>query len=438
MSKLVVEVCQISKVSPHPNADKLDVIQVKGWDTIISKGTFKTGDKCIFFPPDSVLQPELYNSPNDPITPGRLNNSNYLKTLPTDFEGNKPSGKRVTACRLRGSVSYGLAIPLDLNYGDLDWDVGTDVSEFFKVTKYEPPVESVMGECEKFNSRFYPYKSIEHYANFTDLFQDQEEVIFTEKVHGTNSRVGLILEPDSTGHSQWTYAAGSHSVRRKELSNIETRILASKLEEKNIKILKKDDVSYFKDENGIFWMINQEIPSDIGMKYQVVQVNSDFELIKRKSDYWLPLTENMKNLLNYLKDNFKTEETMHSIMIYGEIYGFGVQDMCYGLNCKSYKAFDIAINNIYLDYDYQIELFNKFDIEVVPVLYRGPFSQEKVKEFATGPTTICDTKNAGKFKGREGIVIKSVIENKMFNKPRKIAKSVSADYLSRENGTEFH
>ena len=60
-----------------------------------------------------------------------------------------------------------------------------------------------------------------------------------------------------------------------------------------------------------------------------------------------------------------------------------------------------------------------------------------MKEITDGPTKICDPKDAGKFKGREGIVIKPTRERTWADKDsvntqrRCIFKSVSADYLDR-------
>ena len=37
MSTLVVEVCEVKAVYPHPNADALELITVKGWPVIVQK-----------------------------------------------------------------------------------------------------------------------------------------------------------------------------------------------------------------------------------------------------------------------------------------------------------------------------------------------------------------------------------------------------------------
>ena len=456
MSKLIVEVCEIADVNPHPNADKLDIILVKGWNVVTIKDAFKKGQKCVYFPPDSILPPEIYNDPSD-VIPGRLNCYRYLHALPKDENGNKPTGARVTACRLRGSVSYGLVMALDAACGDdLNWPIGTDVSSHFNITKYEPPVEQTCGDAEKSNSKFYGYTSIEHYGNYPDSFTENEEVIFTEKIHGCNVRFGLILENDKDGVADWVYAAGSHSVRRKEFSRSETRLtialtVAPKIDDiisvnsKNWKIEKVLEaepcsftVSYPTNTDSFVYEDCDTIPL---YKLQCYEVDENGETIHKQSKYWTFFDNNIKSLLSHIKYNFEFKEAKFSIMLYGEMFGPTIQDMTYGLkNNLAFRAFDISINNLYLDYDVKMELFNRFNVKTVPILYRGPITASKVTEYTSGPTTVCKPEEAGKFKGREGIVISPVKE--VYFCPnirgRKILKSVSVDYLTRKNGTEFH
>jgi hypothetical protein len=461
MSKLIIEVCEIADVNQHPNADNLDIVLVKGWNVITVKNAFKKGQKCVYFPPDSILPPEIYNSPSDAI-PGRLNCYRYLHSLPKDENGNKPTGARVTACRLRGSISYGLVMALDPNFGDdLNWEVGTDVSSHFNITKYEPPAELTCGDAEKSNSKFYGYTSIEHYGNYPNSFVENEEVIFTEKIHGCNVRFGLILENDKDGNADWVYAAGSHSVRRKEFSRSETRLTVildhePKVDEiisvsdkfwKVEKVVETDACSFTvsyptnTDSAGADSFVYEDCGTMSSYKIQCYEVDKDGETILKKSKYWTFFDDNIKSLLNYIKDNFEFKENKYSIMLYGEMFGATIQDMTYGLkDGLSFRAFDVAINNLYLDYDVKTELFNKFNVKIVPILYRGPMSAAKVVEYTSGPTTICKPEEAGKFKGREGIVISPVKEISFCPniRGRKILKSVSVDYLTRKNGTEFH
>ena len=91
MSSLIVEVCEISNIEPHPNADRLDIPTVKGWNCIVQKGSYRAGDWCVFFPPDSVL-------PDWIISDYELE---FLK-----------KGGRVGTLKLRGYISQGLILPV--------------------------------------------------------------------------------------------------------------------------------------------------------------------------------------------------------------------------------------------------------------------------------------------------------------------------------------
>ena len=133
----------------------------------------------------------------------------------------------------------------------------------------------------------------------------------------------------------------------------------------------------------------------------------------------------------------------HSVVLFGELFGSGVQDMAYGLNngAKSFRAFDIAVNGKYLDFDEKGALFARFSVEMVPHLYRGPFSWNVLEEQTYGPTTMCSSGVAGRFPGREGCVVTPVTERydpDLGGSGRVIFKSISADYLARKGGTEEH
>ena len=204
MSELIVEVCEVLNVEPHPNADRMSVATIKGWKTCIRKdpetgiSEFKVGDKCIYFPPDAVLPAKLANAPTDPI-PGRLNVRNYCKELPKNEDGTRPDGCRVAAARLRGFPSYGFITAINPEFGDdPNWTVGTNIADHLGVTKWEPPVENTTGDMASPNPLFYKYTSIENYGNFPDLIPIDTIVVFTEKLHGCVSYDTKIALADGT------------------------------------------------------------------------------------------------------------------------------------------------------------------------------------------------------------------------------------------------
>src|SRR6202041_1262718 len=62
------------------------------------------------------------------------------------------------------------------------------------------------GDAEAAHPLFVSYTDVENLRNFPDVFADGEPVVVTEKIHGTNCRVGLI---------EGELMAGSMAVRRK-------------------------------------------------------------------------------------------------------------------------------------------------------------------------------------------------------------------------------
>jgi RNA ligase (TIGR02306 family) len=169
MSSLLVEVCAITEVNSHPNANALDILTIKGWNVVEKKGLYKPGDTIVFFPPDSILPVELSD---------RLQCTQYL---------NK---QRIRAARLRGIVSCGLVAP---NEGS--WDVGTNLAEHYNITKYDPPEPGIGGgQNIKDPNDFQHYTNIENWNNYPNIFEDGEPVVIGEKIHGSNIRAALIQD----------------------------------------------------------------------------------------------------------------------------------------------------------------------------------------------------------------------------------------------------
>lgn len=387
MSSLIIQVCRVDAVEPHPNADRMEIATIKGWRTCIGKGSFKAGDTCIYIPPDSVLPAALSD---------RIGVTKYLTPLPKNHDGTRPDGGRIRVARLRGEKSYGLVIKLD----DPVWAVGQDVAQILGITKYDPPQPCTDGDAERPHPAFFRYTDIENYRNFPDVLQEGEEVVFTEKLHGKNTRLALIREADEAGVESFIYMAGSHDVRRKEFMVLKKVI--------------KDDVTKepVLDEKG----------------------EQQFRIEKRRSQFWDCLTDNVKNML------ISVSRFKQNVILYGEMIGMGIQDMTYGVKF-GFRVFDMSVEGKYLDYDVKKAIFEQYGVSMVPVLYRGPFSRTKLEEFVDGPTTMCDANQAGDFKGREGIVITPVKERTNFDLGgcgRVILKAVSFAYLERKDGTEFH
>lgn len=180
MSELVVQVTTIDDLRSHPNADALEIATVKGWQVVVVKDKWQVGRRAVYFPPDTVLPQEVSD---------RFGVTKYL------------SKGRIRCTKLRGEPSFGLVVEPDEN-----WPVGADVAVHYGATKYEPPAPASPDALPD-HPLFPEYTEIENLRNYPDVLIDGESVVLTEKVDGTNARIGLI---------EGEIMAGSRELRRKE------------------------------------------------------------------------------------------------------------------------------------------------------------------------------------------------------------------------------
>jgi RNA ligase (TIGR02306 family) len=379
MSDTQVTLQTISSIVPCPNADSLEIATILGAQTVVTKGKFKAGDAVVYFPPDICLPADVAKS---------LGVSNYLK-----------GGGRVSACRIRGTPSYGFVIPVSPEF-DAKYDIGRDVSADYSAVKHEPPVKhpnlpGIRGTGEVWGGRapepvnFRRYTDIQHYWNHHAEFPEGMPVRVTEKIHGTNSRIALLKVDD-----EWNFHAGSHYTARRQ-----------------------------------------------------------FEPNGNESVYWRPLeNEGVLAMLTHLCNIDTThpgpnhrcwlenDAPTNDVILYGELYGpVAGQDLDYGIPAGEigWRCYDCSVNGRYLDWDRLHAACLYFAIPMVPLIYVGPFRADLVQEWTNGPSivpTAADIRS--KFKGREGCVITPLTEVYSRALGRLILKSVSADYRARKGAKD--
>ena len=193
MSTIRVEVTEIGDIRPHANADALELATVGGWQVCVRKGVYHNGDPIVYFEQGTVLPREVAD---------RLNVTQYLKER-SDIDGNPVLV--IHRVRLRGEPSFGLVVGAEP--GSV---VGQDVAEFYGATKYNPPLKLMAGDSVANHPQFPLYTDIENMRSYPDLLAEGEEVVVTEKIHGTNCRVGFVVEG-----GERLLMAGSRGLRKK-------------------------------------------------------------------------------------------------------------------------------------------------------------------------------------------------------------------------------
>jgi len=133
----------------------------------------------------------------------------------------------------------------------------------------------------------------------------------------------------------------------------------------------------------------------------------------------------VREMLVSLSQNYK------SAVLYGEIYG-KVQELTYGLpNDIAFRAFDLMLDGKYVDAELFYNTCARFGVPVVPELYRGPYSLEKIRELAQGNSTLPGANHM-----REGAVVRPMEEREHRRIGRVILKYIGDEYLCSKGYNE--
>jgi len=369
MSELIVEVCKIEDVCTHPNADRLDIATVKGWNCIVGREEFNPGDVCVYIPIDSIL-PEALEE--------RLFSGTQIKL----------KNHRIRTIKLRGVISQGLVIPLD-KLSLVGTPTGTDVKKLLNITKHEPKVKqpnNMAGQRRQTKRHHHPdfkkYTDLNHWRNYPRALEEGEEVVISEKIHGTNFRCGWLPYKPRTlfaklknylwpFRKEWEFVFGSHNIQLQD-----------------------------------------------GSSKQFFDTNVYARIVKQYM-----LKGQMENMKGYL--------------FYGEIYGDGIQTgYNYGLTNGRIKVVGIDIfsteEDKYLDQYVAQAYCSALGVQHAPVLYRGKYSREAMDDHVTGRSVLYP-----KQRHREGIVVKP-LHDRNGHCGRVVLKYLNTDYLLLKENSEWH
>jgi RNA ligase (TIGR02306 family) len=347
----------IGEVKPIEGADNIELVMVNGWNAITKKGEYKVDDLVVVATTDAVIPQKLSDG---------LNVTSYLR-----------KGQRVRTIKLRKVYSECLIIPIEFVPKIYRYD-GSDCMELLEVFKYEPPVKMVpLSGGRKFkyhqNPNFHIYYKFPNLKNVPEMFNEEDIVTVTRKLHGTNARYGIVKKKRL---SLWDYV-------RKFFGN------------------KWANYEY------VYGSHNVEKGSDSQGFY--------------KSDVWRTIADNYKikeKLWNYVKTFGSPDYLGDGLIIYGEIYGHGIQkNYDYGLTDVKFAGFDVELNGNYRPYHDEKNVFKSLDLPRVEVLYLGTWSKEKQDKY------VYNNNIEGTKVPHEGVVVKSVTGDR-----HKVGKVINPDY----------
>lgn len=358
-------VCYINKInsiSAIEGADKIEKITVNGWSAIAQKGIHKEGDLILCITTDAVIPEELAV---------KWGVKNYLR-----------KGNRVRTIKLKGVYSECVLIPWEPK-GET-YKEGDCLQYELLISKYEPPViETVLpgGKRirQKDNLNFNKYYKFPNHKNTPNMFNEEDEVVVTRKIHGTSARFGIVKKDKISFWDKCRLWAGIGDPLKINYEFI--------IGSHNVIKTYNPGGGFYKDN---YW-------DEIAQKYNIEE--KLWDLVEQLENYELLGT---------------------GIILYGEIYGPGIQGQhyTYGLKERELALFDIELNKEYLT-RYEFDNFiGELELPKVEVLYKGKFCLDIINAL------IVNNFIPGTRTPHEGVVVSCITGDR-----QKVSKMINPEYL---------
>jgi RNA ligase (TIGR02306 family) len=174
----------IKSIDSIPNADAIVLCTVDGWKVVTKKGEYKVGDQCVYVEIDSWVPNTLAPF----LSKGRE---------PREFNGVK--GERLRTIKLRGTLSQGLILPLNVltdapqnTWGNPIDYLQSDVTELLGIQKWEAPIPTQLsGKVLGTFPAFIPKTDQERIQNIVEDFSSYKRFYWevTEKLDGSSMTV---------------------------------------------------------------------------------------------------------------------------------------------------------------------------------------------------------------------------------------------------------
>jgi RNA ligase (TIGR02306 family) len=352
-------VAKVKEINSIPGAYNIELAIIEGWNCIVKKNSHKVGDLVIVVTTDAVISQKLSDE---------LGVTNYLR-----------KGQRVRTVKLQGVYSECLIIPVSFIPEKYKKE-GIDCMELLEIFKYEPPIKMVQlssGRKIKYkdNPNFGIYYKFPNAKNVPNMFSSDDLIEVTRKIHGTNARYGIVKKSKLSiwdkikklFGKEWIdyeFVVGSHNVE------------------------KGSESQGFYDTN-VWYEIND--------RYKI------------KDKLW-----------SYVKRYYTPQNLGSGFILYGEIYGEGIQKgYDYGIKGTKFIGFDICVNGEYYSANEAFFTISiSMDLDYVDILYWGCYDKDAIDVHVYN-NYINETKVP-----HEGVVVKhsSGQRNKIF-------KVINPEYL---------
>lgn len=349
-SNYLARVVQLSNPKKHPNADRLQIWDVQGYE-IITDMSRQPGDICIYFPIECQIDQKILSKMNL-FSDKDLNEDKNVA-------GYVHKTGRVRAVKLRDIMSEGMVLPysgimnvLGISYLDIIAEAQQFINREFDTIdgyticqKYVPVIKEVRsgggtGEKKilKVNDILIPGQFNFHYStsklqdNIWKFQNEDDEIVITDKWHGTSAVFSNLLTKRKLSFWEKVKKFFGSDVKTKEYS----KMYSSRT------VIKSVEGKYNTPEGGYY-----------------------------NSDIWGKVFEKIKDKL------------FQSYAIYGEIVGYTGEKMIqagYDYGCKPgehkfmiYRITQTTPTGEVLEYSWEEvkDFCREHNLETVPTFYSG-------------------------------------------------------------------
>lgn len=190
--RVMARVVHIDAINPIEGADQIEVAQIGGWKVVVKKGEFQANSMACYLEIDSWIP--------HTIAPFLTKPGQFPKVY------NEVSGQRLRTIKLRGQISQGLLLPLEVAvkaFYESGEDEGQELCEYFfegadvtnllDVQKWEPPQEFRAANAKGSFPHFIPKTDQERIQNLSRSLEkwnaEEHQWQVTEKVDGSSMTV---------------------------------------------------------------------------------------------------------------------------------------------------------------------------------------------------------------------------------------------------------
>lgn len=327
---------KISDIKPIPNADRIEVAQIDGWEVVVAKSEgYKVGDTVVYIEIDSKM-------PEKP-----------------EYEFLKSRKYVVRTIQMRGQISQGLILPLAV-LPEEDYKLGQDVTDILGITKFDPEAEkeNEIIEQSKKNTKNSIIKKLLRFAWFRKIY----------------------LKPNTkTDFPSW--------ISKTDEERIQNR---TKLFEK----MKADGTILSVTEKVDGCSATYFLKRIKKNKFEFGVCSRNRRLQRPDNSYYWKIAKQLKindALLDIIKDN-------DQVVLQGEILGEGIQGNKYKISGHTFKAYNLIIDGIKHTTDEIRNILSPYNIDTVDVItnnYKVCGEIADVVEYVKGKSKLYDTEREG-------------------------------------------